>query len=468
MTRAEPQLWRFLLQDSTIAAISTAYGEAGIGVVRISGEKALDIGKAVFEPASAKCAYGPRHMYFGHAVSGSRKRLDQVLFVYFKAPNSYTGEDVVEIQCHGSVMSLKEILDAVLAAGAEPAERGEFTKRAFLNGKLDLSQAEAVIDLIKAKSSRSFELAGSQMEGALSSEVRRIRAELLDQLVLIAVNMDYPDEDIETVSYKKLSEDLSHIDGELLKLLDSADEGRILREGISVAIVGRPNVGKSSLMNYFLKENRSIVTDIPGTTRDTIEELASLKGIQLRITDTAGIHDTEDVVESLGIERSKESFNDADLVLLLLDASSPLTQDDRQLLQLCEGRNAVVVLNKQDLEAVVAPSDVEAVLGGAKIVSCSLVSGEGLPVLEDTIINSIGSTGFSSKDILLANRRHIDLVRRADGELKQAVYMADMMEALDFIEVNVHAAFDLLGEITGDSASDELVNEIFSRFCLGK
>ncbi len=455
------------MQDTTIAAISTAYGEAGIGVIRISGPEALSVGRAVFEPASKGCSFVPRKMYFGHAVNKEGERLDQALFVYFKAPFSYTGEDVVELQCHGSLMSQKAILSAVLSAGAEPAERGEFTKRAFINGKLDLSQAEAVIDLIKARSSRGYELAEKQLEGRLSERVSAVRSSILDCLVDIAVNMEYPDEDIELIQYEKLINSLSAINDELLKMLESADEGRIAREGLSVAIVGSPNVGKSSLMNYLLKEDRSIVTDIPGTTRDTVEEQASLRGIQLRLVDTAGIHDTADLVESLGIKRSKDSFNRADLVLLVIDASDELCADDRELLEMCRERNALVVLNKQDLEQKLSEEDIRGLCPECRIVSCSVLSGAGLSALEDAI-ESIAGGNIRREDLLLSNARHIRLVQQASDELKEAIAMAEAGQALDFIEVNVHAAFDLLGEITGDTAGDELINEIFSRFCLGK
>ncbi|MBR0130704.1 MAG: tRNA uridine-5-carboxymethylaminomethyl(34) synthesis GTPase MnmE [Firmicutes bacterium] len=455
------------MQDTTIAAISTAYGEAGIGVIRISGPEALSVGKAVFKPASEKCRFVPRKMYFGRAKDALGNSLDQVLFVYFKAPFSYTGEDVVEIQCHGSLMSQKAILAAILQAGAEAAEKGEFTKRAFINGKLDLSQAEAVIDLIKARSSRGFELAEKQLEGKLSRKVKDARQELLDCLVDIAVNMDYPDEDIELIQYEKLINSLLAINDELLKMLESAEEGRIAREGLSVAIVGSPNVGKSSLMNYLLNEDRSIVTDIPGTTRDTVEEQASIRGIQLRLVDTAGIHDTSDLVESLGIERSRESFSRADLVLLVIDASSELTAEDKELLELCRDRNALIVLNKQDLDVRTGEEEIRNYCPDGRIISCSVLSGTGLSALEDAI-ESIAGGNIRREDLILSNARHIQLVRNASGELEEAVMMAKAKEALDFIEVNVHAAFDYLGEITGDTAGDELINEIFSRFCLGK
>lgn len=459
----------FDTMETTIAAISTAYGESGIGIVRMSGPEALDILRKIFVFANGGHEFKNRYMHYGYIDDPERKvRVDEVLAVFMKAPHTYTGEDVVEIQCHGSVISLKEILALCLRMGAEPADRGEFTKRAFLNGRLDLSQAEAVIDLIKARSGKSFDAALMQMEGSLSSKVSDIRRELKELLVSITVNMDYPDEDIEEVSYSDMLNRLSLINDEILKMLASADEGKIVREGLGIAIVGRPNVGKSSLMNVFLQEDRSIVTAIPGTTRDTIEEQASLRGIQIRFTDTAGIHETDDPVESLGIQRSKAAFDNADLVLLLIDSSSKLQEEDYQLLEMIKGRPAIVVLNKQDLDVVVDMDDLD-IDEGCKVVRTSLAEGKGVEELEDAIEMYVtGGHVRREIDVLVTNVRHANLLRKAQKEVLQGIEMTKAREALDFIEVNVRAAFDYLGEITGDTASDEIINEIFSRFCLGK
>ncbi|MBQ9912221.1 MAG: tRNA uridine-5-carboxymethylaminomethyl(34) synthesis GTPase MnmE, partial [Firmicutes bacterium] len=347
------------MENTTIAAISTAYGEAGIGIVRMSGPGALDILKKVFRSKKGEIpSFEPRHMYYG-LVQDNGNVIDEALAVYMDAPYTYTGEDVAEIQCHGGNISVKNILSLVLEKGAVLADRGEFTKRAFLNGKMDLSQAEAVIDLIKAKTGRSFETAVDQLEGSLSKKVKEIRKELLDLLVSITVNMDYPDEDIEILTYERFRESLSLINDELSKLNASSGEGRILREGLKVAIVGKPNVGKSSLMNIFLKENRSIVTDIPGTTRDTIEESASVRGIPISFIDTAGIHDSEDLVESMGIERSKDAFNRADLLILVLDGSAELSDEDRELMKMAEGRPCITLLNKADKGLVLREEGIE-------------------------------------------------------------------------------------------------------------
>lgn len=455
--------------ETTIAAISTAYGESGIGIVRMSGPMSLNILTKIFVSAKGVQIIKPRYMHYGYIEDPQNgTRLDEVLAVYMKAPHTYTGEDVVEIQCHGSYISLKEILALCLRSGAEPAGRGEFTKRAFLNGRMDLSQAEAVIDLIKARSSRSFDAALGQMGGNLSSKVRAVRDKLKELLIDITVNMDYPDEDIEEITYDQISNRLSLINDEINNLLVSAGEGKIIREGLSVAIVGKPNVGKSSLMNVFLKENRSIVTDIPGTTRDTIEEQASLRGIRICFTDTAGIHETDDPVESLGIERSKQAFDKADLILLLIDSSTPLEEEDKELLKMINDRSAIIVLNKQDLHTVTDENMLETA-PNLKVIKTSLAEGKGVEELEDAIEMFVtGGQIRRENDVLVTNVRHASLLRKAKEEVEQAENMTAIHEALDFIEVNIRAAFDYLGEITGDTASDEIINEIFARFCLGK
>ena len=454
------------MEEQTIAAISTAYGESGIGIVRMSGPRSGEIAQKIFKGRELT----PRYMHYGKIVDpASGSVLDEVLCVYMKAPNTYTGEDVVEIQCHGSLLSLKNILALCIEQGAELADKGEFTKRAFLNGRMDLSQAEAVIDLIKAKTERSFDAALDQMEGKLSKSVRAIRDELKELLIQITVNMDYPDEDIEEITYGKIEESLLSIGDKLSKLLKSTPEGKILREGLAITIVGKPNVGKSSLMNIFLNEDRSIVTDIPGTTRDTIEEQASFSGIPVRLTDTAGIHDSSDKVEAIGIERSKAAFASADLLLLILDASRPLDSEDELLLNEAADKNCIVVLNKQDLKAEIYKEDILSKLENARIVKTSFINDEGIDILKKTIEEMVGLGNVKREnDVLVTNVRHADLLKKAKEETDEALLAANSRDAIDFIEINVKAAFDYLGEITGDTASGEIIDEIFSRFCLGK
>ncbi len=448
------------MENTTIAAISTAYGEAGIGIVRMSGPGSLDVlGKVFFSKKEEHIAFEPRHMYYGVVKDEEGCVIDEALAVYMKAPYTYTGEDVAEIQCHGGNISVRNILSLLLRSGAVLAERGEFTKRAFLSGKLDLSQAEAVIDLIKARTGKSFDTAVGQLEGSLSRKIRDIRKELLDLLVSITVNMDYPDEDIEELTYETFGNSVSQINDELSKLSATSGEGRILREGLKVAIVGKPNVGKSSLMNIFLKENRSIVTDVPGTTRDTIEESASVRGIPISFIDTAGIHDSEDLVESMGIERSREAFNRADLLILVLDGSSELTKEDEDLISMARGRNCITLLNKADKGLVIKEKGIEV----------SMLEETGIDLIEDEIERFVNSGRLRREDdVIVTSVRHAELLRRASEELKEASAMIEAGEAMDFIEVNVKAAFDLLGEITGETASDEVIDEVFSRFCLGK
>ena len=395
--------------------------------------------------------------------------MDEVLAVYMKGPKTYTAEDVVEINCHGSMVSLRKTLALVLRKGARLAEPGEFTKRAFLNGRMDLSQAEAVIDLIKAKTDRSFDIAVSQLEGELSGRVGAIREKLLDVLVNITVNIDYPDEDIEELTYVELKKNISEINDMIRILTSSASAGRMIREGIRVAIVGKPNVGKSSLMNGLLRESRAIVTDMPGTTRDTIEEAISIKNIPVYLTDTAGIRETTDTIEQIGIEKTKEAFNSADFIIFILDGSEELTEEDRLIMEYIGERNALVLINKNDLGQKIDAHEIRDAMPGVRVIQTSLIKGEGITEIEDTIEELVYGGRISQKESLMVNNvRHIELLNRAADSLRDAYNMADAGEALDFIEVDVKNAYELLGEITGETVSDDIINEVFSRFCLGK
>ena len=455
--------------EDTIAAVATAYGEGGIGIIRISGEKSLDILKSVFQPASGSDGIISRRMTYGKVIDDENRLVDEVLVVYMKGPKTYTAEDVVEINCHGSMVSLRKTLALVLRKGARLAEPGEFTKRAFLNGRMDLSQAEAVIDLIKAKTDRSFDIAVSQLEGELSGRVGAIREKLLDVLVNITVNIDYPDEDIEELTYVELKKNISEINDMIGILTSSASAGRMIREGIRVAIVGKPNVGKSSLMNGLLRESRAIVTDMPGTTRDTIEEAISIKNIPVYLTDTAGIRETTDTIEQIGIEKTKEAFNSADFIIFILDGSEELTEEDRLIMEYIGERNALVLINKNDLGQKIDAHEIRDAMPGVRVIQTSLIKGEGITEIEDTIEELVYGGRISQKESLMVNNvRHIELLNRAADSLQDAYTMADAGEALDFIEVDVKNAYELLGEITGETVSDDIINEVFSRFCLGK
>ncbi|MDY5606604.1 MAG: tRNA uridine-5-carboxymethylaminomethyl(34) synthesis GTPase MnmE [Lentihominibacter sp.] len=449
--------------EDTIAAIATAYGEGGIGIIRISGEDSRDILRKIFtgKIESRRLSYGK--------IMDENEHIDEVLAVYMKGPKTYTGEDVVEINCHGSMVALRKTLALVLSKGARMAEPGEFTKRAFLNGRLDLSQAEAVIDVIKAKSDRSFDVAMSQLEGSLSKRIEKIRQALLDLLVEVTVNIDYPDEDIEIMTYDKARDCLCNIRNMIGELLATSGSGRMIREGIRIAIVGKPNVGKSSLMNCLLRESRAIVTEIPGTTRDTIEEAVSIRNLPVYLIDTAGIRDTDDTVEKIGIEKTKEAFNNADYIILVVDGSRPLTSEDEEIISYVRGRRALVLLNKRDLGAEVTVDVISEKLPDCDIIEAALSKGEGLKEIEDNIESLVYGGQISQGESLMVNNvRHIDLLKHADSAAGDALSLLEIMEPLDIVEIDIRNAYDFLGEIVGDTVSDEIISEVFARFCLGK
>lgn len=455
--------------EDTIAAIATAYGEGGIGIVRISGPASKEILSKIFVSPKSKNLTS-RQLKYGHIIDpDSKKTIDEVMAVYMKGPSTYTAEDVVEINCHGSVVSLQKTLEVVLRQGARIAEAGEFTKRAFLNGRLDLSQAEAVIDVVKAKTEKGFDVALNQMEGSLSERIHTIRESLLDLLVQTTVNIDYPDEDIEEITYDLFKDKISSINDDICNLLDTADTGKIIQEGLAVAIVGKPNVGKSSLMNALLKENRAIVTEIPGTTRDTIEEFVSLKSVPIRLIDTAGIRETRDEIERIGIEKSKEVFNKADLIILMLDGTNPLSEEDLKIIEYIKERRSIVLINKMDLESLLTIKDVKKHLPGATVIKTAIKKGLGLGDLEDEILNMVyGGAVKQNESLLITNIRHKELLEKSKQALDDAIEMTSRLEALDFIEVDIKNAYEFLGEIIGETVSDDIINAVFSRFCLGK
>lgn len=456
--------------EDTIAAVATAYGEGGIGIIRISGEEALPILQGIFEFHGDTDTFTSRRMTYGKIIDKEKNQIiDEVLAVYMKGPKTYTAEDVVEINCHGSMVSLRKTLALVLRKGARLAEPGEFTKRAFLNGRLDLSQAEAVIDMIRAKTDKSFDIAVSQLEGRLSLKVEEIRQKLLDLLVDITVNIDYPDEDIEEMTYEKLEESIVETQDMIEKLLATSSTGRMIREGIKIAIVGKPNVGKSSLMNGLLKETRAIVTDIPGTTRDTIEEVLSIRNIPVYLVDTAGIRETSDKVEKIGIEKSKEAFNQADFILFLLDGSRPLEEEDLQIMEFLKEKKSLVLINKRDLGEAISIEEIAAKLPASQVIEASLLKGQGITEIEDAVEDLVYGGEIVQKESMMVNNvRHIELLQQAVKSLTDALHMSERREALDFIEVDVKNAYERLGEIIGETVSDDIINEVFARFCLGK
>lgn len=468
--------------ESTIAAIATSPGESGIGIIRISGEESLNILNKIFYPASKNLAPKDNHrqLIYGHIKDELGNIIDEVLAVYFPAPKTYTAEDVVEIDCHGGIVPLSNTLSLVLRCGANLAEPGEFTKRAFLNGRLDLTQAEAVIDVINSKTNSSFDVAMEQLRGRFSKEINEIRKEITDVLVDIAVNIDYPDEDIELILYDKLEKELRSIKKKVDYLIDSSDTGRILREGLNVAIIGRPNVGKSSLMNAMLRESRAIVTEIPGTTRDTIEELINVRGIPVNLIDTAGIRSTDDVIEQIGIDKSKKSLESADLVIFMIDLTSEISTEDYDILNQVDKSKLLILFNKADKTARISEADIASFVRGVRYMITSVNDSKSVVEIENAIFEKAGGNlllgkesetdklAGSQKSNIVINARHKNMLERATTSLGEAINAASGGIPLEFLEIDIRNAYEELGFITGDSVQDDVIDEVFSRFCLGK
>ena len=468
--------------ESTIAAIATSPGESGIGIIRISGEKSLNILNKIFYPASKNLAPKDNHrqLIYGHIKDELGHIIDEVLAVYFPAPKTYTAEDVVEIDCHGGIVPLSNTLSLVLRCGADLAEPGEFTKRAFLNGRLDLTQAEAVIDVINSKTNSSFDVAMEQLRGRFSKEINEIRKEITDVLVDIAVNIDYPDEDIELILYDKLENQLRSIKKKVDYLIGSSDTGRILREGLNVAIIGRPNVGKSSLMNAMLRESRAIVTEIPGTTRDTIEELINVRGIPVNLIDTAGIRSTDDVIEQIGIDKSKKSLESADLVIFRIDLTSEISTEDYDILNQVDKSKLLILFNKADKTARISEADIASFASGVRYMITSVNDSKSVVEIENAIFEKAGGNlllgkesetdklAGSQKSNIVINARHKNMLERATTSLGEAINAASGGIPLEFLEIDIRNAYEELGFITGDSVQDDVIDEVFSRFCLGK
>lgn len=453
--------------NDTISAISTAYGEGGIGIVRMSGSRSYEILSDIFDNIDK---VENRKLTYGHIRDPRDGRtVDEVLVAYMKAPHTYTGEDVVEINCHGSMVALRKILDITLKEGASLAEKGEFTKRAFLNGKIDLSQAEAVIDLIKASSSSGYDVALSQLDGSFGKNISEIRQKLVDILVDITVNIDYPDEDIEEILYENLRKNIFKIKEDIDYLISTSDTGRILKDGIKIAIIGKPNVGKSSLMNRLLMENRAIVTDIPGTTRDVIQENMMIRNIPVILIDTAGIRETDDKIEKIGIEKSKETFNDADLILFLLNSGDVITDEDYSIMNRVANKNVLVLLNKSDMDRKIETDRIKEILGDKTFLDTSMETGQGIEELKD-IIEKMVYKGNLKQDnsLIVTNARHLNLLRDASAFLEDSLKSIESNQPLEFIEIDVKNTYDDLGAILGEEVGDDILNEVFSRFCLGK
>ncbi|ETT39628.1 MULTISPECIES: tRNA uridine-5-carboxymethylaminomethyl(34) synthesis GTPase MnmE [unclassified Paenibacillus] len=458
-----------MLSD-TIAAVSTALGEGGIAIIRVSGPQAIPQVAPLFKSRIPLTEAESHTVHYGHIVSPQDgEQLEEVLVTVMKGPRSFTTEDVVEISAHGGVISVRRVMDLLLQQDIRLAEPGEFTKRAFLGGRIDLSQAEAVIDLIRSKSDRAFSVALKQVSGSLSARIHELRHTLIEMLAHIEVNIDYPEHDVESLTADFIKDKSQEVMQGIDKLLRTANEGKILREGITTAIVGRPNVGKSSLLNALARDNKAIVTDIPGTTRDVIEEYVTINNIPLKLLDTAGIRETMDVVERIGVERSRAAFSDADLILLVLNANEELHEDELALMEQIHGRQALVIMNKMDLPSRLDTGKLHSFFADTSIVPMSVLEEEGLDTLEEAISALFFGGKLESGDLTyVSNVRHIALLKKAHKSLQDAYEAADMLIPIDMIQIDVRLAWEQLGEIIGDTAADSLLDQIFSQFCLGK
>lgn len=466
-------------EDDTIVAISTPIGESGIGIVRISGPKALEIAQEVFRDKNLNkrkindfCSHT---VHYGFVVDPEkREKIDEVILVLMKKPQTYTREDIVEFNCHGGILSLRKVLETVIGCGARMAEPGEFTKRAFLNGRIDLSQAEAVIDLIQAKTERSLKSSLSQLEGSLKKKITDLRNRLIKVSAEIEAPMDFPDQDIKEISPEEIEENIIYVSEEINSLIKTLDYGKILKEGINTLIVGKTNVGKSSLFNTLLRENRAIVTHLPGTTRDTIEELINIKGVSFKIIDTAGLKTPENIIEKISIKKMMKHLKEAKLILAMFDASVPLSLEDKEVIkEINKGKNdskkVIVIENKIDLSEKIDRQKLFDLLNIKDSIKMSLKEKTGLAELEDKLTRlAMEGLVIPENGVIINNVRQANQLSRAKQGLEHVLAGLKEKISYDFLTIDLKDVLDSLGEITGDSVSDEIINNIFSRFCIGK
>ncbi|HDB7873951.1 TPA: tRNA uridine-5-carboxymethylaminomethyl(34) synthesis GTPase MnmE [Staphylococcus aureus] len=455
----------------TITSISTPMGEGAIGIVRLSGPQAVEIADKLYKGKHLLNDVPSHTINYGHIIDPESKEVvEEVMVSVLRAPKTFTREDIIEINCHGGILTINRVLELTMTYGARMAEPGEFTKRAFLNGRIDLSQAEAVMDFIRSKTDRASKVAMNQIEGRLSDLIKKQRQSILEILAQVEVNIDYPEyDDVEDATTEFLLEQSKEIKQEINRLLDTGAQGKIMREGLSTVIVGKPNVGKSSMLNNLIQDNKAIVTEVAGTTRDVLEEYVNVRGVPLRLVDTAGIRETEDIVEKIGVERSRKALSQADLILFVLNNNEALTQEDYTLYEVVKNEDVIVIVNKMDLEQNIDINEVKDMIGDTPLIQTSMLKQEGIDELEIQIRDLFFGGEVQNQDMTyISNSRHISLLKQARQTIQDAIDAAESGVPMDMVQIDLTRTWEILGEIIGETASDELIDQLFSQFCLGK
>ncbi|HEI7719535.1 TPA: tRNA uridine-5-carboxymethylaminomethyl(34) synthesis GTPase MnmE [Staphylococcus aureus] len=455
----------------TITSISTPMGEGAIGIVRLSGPQAVEIAGKLYKGKHLLNDVPSHTINYGHIIDPESKEVvEEVMVSVLRAPKTFTREDIIEINCHGGILTINRVLELTMTYGARMAEPGEFTKRAFLNGRIDLSQAEAVMDFIRSKTDRASKVAMNQIEGRLSDLIKKQRQSILEILAQVEVNIDYPEyDDVEDATTEFLLEQSKEIKQEINRLLDTGAQGKIMREGLSTVIVGKPNVGKSSMLNNLIQDNKAIVTEVAGTTRDVLEEYVNVRGVPLRLVDTAGIRETEDIVEKIGVERSRKALSQADLILFVLNNNEALTQEDYTLYEVVKNEDVIVIVNKMDLEQNIDINEVKDMIGDTPLIQTSMLKQEGIDELEIQIRDLFFGGEVQNQDMTyVSNSRHISLLKQARQTIQDAIDAAESGVPMDMVQIDLTRTWEILGEIIGETASDELIDQLFSQFCLGK
>ncbi|HGZ5818871.1 TPA: tRNA uridine-5-carboxymethylaminomethyl(34) synthesis GTPase MnmE [Staphylococcus aureus] len=455
----------------TITSISTPMGEGAIGIVRLSGPQAVEIADKLYKGKHLLNDVPSHTINYGHIIDPESKEvIEEVMVSVLRAPKTFTREDIIEINCHGGILTINRVLELTMTYGARMAEPGEFTKRAFLNGRIDLSQAEAVMDFIRSKTDRASKVAMNQIEGRLSDLIKKQRQSILEILAQVEVNIDYPEyDDVEDATTEFLLEQSKEIKQEINRLLDTGAQGKIMREGLSTVIVGKPNVGKSSMLNNLIQDNKAIVTEVAGTTRDVLEEYVNVRGVPLRLVDTAGIRETEDIVEKIGVERSRKALSQADLILFVINNNEALTQEDYTLYEVVKNEDVIVIVNKMDLEQNIDINEVKDMIGDTPLIQTSMLKQEGIDELEIQIRDLFFGGEVQNQDMTyVSNSRHISLLKQARQTIQDAIDAAESGVPMDMVQIDLTRTWEILGEIIGETASDELIDQLFSQFCLGK